>query len=103
MDRRCCSVDPDTGRGGLMGDLIRWLSIEELEKLDPHQLGLLKAAIEREISSSDEIKKLLDAKLRPVYDRMASQGGTQAPGTAAPAAPPAPGTGGATPGGSTNP
>jgi len=69
-----------------MGDLIRWLSIDELEKLDPHQLALLKAAIEREISSSDDIKKILHTKLRPVYDRMVSKGGMQPGGTAAPAA-----------------
>jgi hypothetical protein len=52
---------------------LQCFTIEELERLDAHQIALLEHAIEREIRNSPEIHKILRAKFQPMYDRLASQ------------------------------
>ena len=52
---------------------LQCFTIEELERLDAHQLDLLKNAIEREIRNSPEIHRILRKKFEPMYDAMASK------------------------------
>jgi hypothetical protein len=47
--------------------LIRLFTLKELEKLDEKQLALLNDAIRHEILTSDEVKKVLQKKLKPLY------------------------------------
>jgi hypothetical protein len=54
-----------------MSSPLQCFTIEELEKLDAHQLDLLKNAIDREIRNSPKIKGILYRKFKPMYNRMA--------------------------------
>ena len=56
-----------------MGDFVKCFDIEELERLDPQQIGLLKEAIERELSNSPEIRSILRARVQSVYHRTAAK------------------------------
>jgi hypothetical protein len=53
-----------------MSRQLQAFTIEELERLDAHQLDLLKNAIDREISESPEIKGIIRKKFEPMYNRM---------------------------------
>jgi hypothetical protein len=59
---------------------LQLFDIEELERLDAHQLALLKVAIEREIDNSPEIATILKAKVRPIYDRLTPRNSPQPAG-----------------------
>jgi hypothetical protein len=63
-----------------MGRPLQCFDIEELERLDAHQLALLRAAIEREIDNSPEIAAILKAKVRPLYDRLTARNSPQPAG-----------------------
>ncbi|GAC1347343.1 MAG: hypothetical protein NVSMB18_32040 [Acetobacteraceae bacterium] len=56
-----------------MGGFVKCFSIEELETLDAHKVALLREAIERELANSPEIREILRAKTRPVYDRLSGK------------------------------
>jgi hypothetical protein len=56
-----------------MSNQLQCFTIEELERLDAHQLDLLKNAIDREIRNSREIRAIIRKKFEPMYVRMASQ------------------------------
>ncbi len=55
-----------------MGFFMQCFSIEELEKLDPAQLEMLRRAVEREVGSNPEIMKILRQKLEPTLNRMST-------------------------------
>ena len=56
-----------------MGMPMQCFSIEELKSLDERQLELLRFAIEREIRNSEEIKAILRARFKPMYDQLVAQ------------------------------
>ena len=56
-----------------MAALMQCFSTEELEELDPHQLALLRFAIEREVRNNPDIHKIIRDKFGPMRDRMVSQ------------------------------
>jgi hypothetical protein len=56
-----------------MSAFMQCFSIEELERLDEHQLSLLRFALEREVRNSPEIKRILRVSVQALYDQMRSQ------------------------------
>jgi hypothetical protein len=54
-----------------MSGFMQCFSTEELEELDPHQLALLRFAIEREVRNNTDIHKIIRDKFGPMRDRMA--------------------------------
>jgi hypothetical protein len=49
-------------------------TIEELDALDEKQLKILRDAVLSEVHCSPEIREILKAKVRPVYDQLRRQG-----------------------------
>jgi hypothetical protein len=48
-------------------------SVEELDALNEKQLKILRDAVLSEVHSSPEIREILKAKVRPVYDQLRRQ------------------------------
>jgi hypothetical protein len=44
--------------------------LNELKKMDPEHLEMLHDAIQHHVHNSPEIRKILRAELRPVYDQL---------------------------------
>lgn len=44
--------------------------LRELKTMDPQQLEMLHNAIQHHMHSSPEIRKILRAKVRPMYDQL---------------------------------
>jgi hypothetical protein len=44
--------------------------LSQLKKMDKHQLEMLHSAIQHHVHTSPEIRKILRAKVRPVYDKL---------------------------------
>jgi hypothetical protein len=53
-----------------MGSPEKLFTAKQLESLDKKQRDALKKEIQRQIQSSPEIKRILKAKVRPVYDQL---------------------------------
>jgi hypothetical protein len=56
-----------------MGCLVQLFTLEELKALDERHLAILRDAILSEVRTSPEIREVLRAKLRPVYDQLKPQ------------------------------
>jgi hypothetical protein len=67
------------GRGSAMGMLHRVFSADELKELDLKGLEILKSAIANVIRTDDDIKDILERRLRNVIDTLKQPPSSQAP------------------------
>jgi hypothetical protein len=70
-----------------MSDSMQCFSIEELERLNPHQLDLLRHATRRELRNNPEIRRIIRDSVQPIYDRMTGQARPPSPPTPRPRRP----------------
>ncbi len=66
-------------RGTAMADLHRLFTLEELRDLDLRDLEILKTAITHVLRTDDEIRIILERRVRDVYNRLKQPPSTQAP------------------------
>jgi hypothetical protein len=57
-------------RGPTMGDLHRLFTLNELKDLDLRDLEILKTAITNVLHTDDEIRVILERRVRDVYNRL---------------------------------
>lgn len=69
----------EVGRGTAMGDLLRLLRPEELKDLDPKELEILKIAVAHVLRTDEEIRIILERRVRDVLARIKPPPSPQAP------------------------
>jgi hypothetical protein len=60
----------EVGRGTAMGDLLRLFSPEELKALDPRDLEILRITVPYVLSTDEEIRIILERRVRDVLNRI---------------------------------
>jgi hypothetical protein len=66
-------------RGTTMADLHRLFTLEELKDLDLRDLEILRTAITYVLRTDDEIRVILERRVRDVYNRLKQPPPPQAP------------------------
>jgi hypothetical protein len=62
-----------------MADLHRLFTLDELKDLDPKELEILRTTITYVLRTDDEIRVILERRVRDVYNRLKQPSSSQTP------------------------